>query len=1528
MEHMPGERAGSDRPLSFAQEDIWTAAHLGGYAGHAVEGLSVRLRGALDHEALTASMRSVLVRHETLRTTFPSMGGRPAAQVHALSRSWSIPLTRIDSLAPRHRARALRARVDAAARAPFDLGRGPLFRVELIQTAAQEHWLILTMHHIVSDGWSAGVLAQELTALYEGAAFGGAPPAPLSVQYADFAREQRERLAAGAYDKNLAYWTRQLEGLSPFRLPTDYPRPAVRVYRGAFEKAILPARLLTRLRSVVQRERASMVMAIVAAFQLVLRHWTGHGDVPVTIPVTTRTRPELERLVGLFLNTVTVRGCSTEPLTFREALESVRRVMLQAYAHSDVPIQLVLRALRARGAGALSLSPVAVVPEIPLTPTHMPAGLELTLQELPLPFAFNELALGIRDSGSLTLRLFYASDLFSSATARGILDAVCFQLREAARDATIPVRHLWPTLATADAIEARETRRDETPTSPDAPLPIDEFEKQVDRAPHAEAIAFPGGELRYDELNAWANHLAAALDDLGLAVDSRIAIYSTDRVQIIVAMLATFKAGHGFVVLDPEWPDRRISDALSDADVSAALIGNDGLRSAVSLPATIAIGTRPPATARAANVRRPRLRSSTAYITYTSGTSGKPSGVLIEQHALATLVRAAGIRYSLSASDRVAQVCSPSFDIVMEEIFPTLSCGGTVVVLSPQMRSSAEAFIEASRQLTITVANLPTRFGSAVIEAAASWHGGGALASLRLLVVGGEQIDAATVRRWRNSAGGAIPLVNAYGPSEATVTATTCDLSGPHSDPEVVTAIGEPLPHLEIHLIDAALTPVAPGETGEIYIGGAALARGYVNQPGLTASRFVPDPFGGHAGARLYRTGDLARYLSSGNLEFRGRKDSQVKVRGYRVEPDEIERVLAEHPSVRACAVTVADAATNPRLVAHISASTGVQSSEVREFLRQRLPDYMVPTAFELLDALPLTATGKIDRLALQARASAPAPARDASPVTEPTSLEDVIAGVWSGVLGVARVGLDDNFFELGGDSILSIQVAAQLAQHGIQATPQEVFLHPTVRQLSGSLARPRENLEPSNEADGRSDLLTPAERRLFAEDLGDLNAWTHSVVLRLGAPVAPAALRDAVSAVLACHPALRLSLTRRSGRWVRRFRSVSESLADGVRFAHPRHAVTAWRAAVTRVRKTINVETGPAFVVLSLRSLADDDHLIAVTAHHLTIDGVSWRLLLDDLRASILAAAVGSSIELAPERTSLSTWCTRLEAYVGGDEFAAEREFWQSALRHTGPSLWKPTLRGDVRASATTRSVKLSREDTARLVERLAERSVTAEDALFAGFLAALRPRARSPEILIDVESHGRDGVLAAGLERTVGWFTCTHPVVVPMTDGYAGWDGVARASRILRAFKPHGKAYELARFGDGSRIHTNASAWPAVDVSWNYLGSFPAIAAHAELSIVSAFLEDRQRPIYPTERRPHAIEGHAWMADGQLVVTVTVPSRAPKAFAHLADAVSEALVALLQDDRRQPPVHLEGWSQTEIAAALHAVGKARAVR
>ncbi|MFC9930075.1 non-ribosomal peptide synthase/polyketide synthase [Streptomyces sp. NPDC127190] len=1451
-------------PMSYAQQRLWFLEEFAPGGAEYVTALALRLRGTLDLRALRAALAAVVARHESLRTTFDSVDGHGVQRVHPPQDDVPLDVRDLTGQAGEEQQRALRRVLAEERTRPFDLRRGPLLRTLLVRLADDDHVLGLTLHHIVTDGWSTSVLLGDLAHFYRaehGVVQEDLPPLP--VQYADYAHWQRAAAGAGD-DEHLAYWKEHLAGTAPLDLPTDRPRPPVRTTAGATTRVVVPARTARRLTRLARDRGTTLFTTLVAAAQAYLARLSGAEDIAVGTVTSGRDRAETQALIGFFVNTLVLRSTARTGQSFSDFLTTVRRTVLDAFAHQDVPFERVVDEVQpVRDTSRSPLFQVMVVLQnTPASGLDLP-GLDVTDVPPESEQAAFDLTFEFAEAGSGALHglLTYNTDLFDAATAERMAGQLATLLGAVAEDPDRPLGAL-PLTTDTELKGLLDQGRGTFRPVPQATLPA-LFERQAARTPDAVALADGDRELTYAEVDRAANRLAHRLIRDGAGPEQVVALALPRSAATVVAQLAVAKTGGAFLPVDPDYPPQRREFMLRDA----------GARLVVGDPAEVWAADGPETAPTDADRTAPLTPDHPAYVIYTSGSTGTPKGVTVTHRGLASFAAAAADRYAAGPGDRVLQFASPSFDASVLELCISLLSGATLVTGEEgPLVGERLAEVLAGRRISHTLIP-PAALATVPPETAA------ALPDLRTLIVGAEACPADLVATWAPGR----RVINSYGPTEATVVATW---TGPLTPGTGAPPIGRPAGHTRVLVLDTALRPVPPGVTGELYVAGPGLARGYLGRPGLTAQRFVADPFGA-PGERMYRTGDLVRWTADGRLRFAGRADDQVKLRGFRIEPGEIEGALRRSPQVRDAAVAVREGAAEgapARLVAYVvptgPAGGPLPVDELRLHLAGLLPPHMVPSLFVPLDRLPLTPNGKLDRRALPA--PGPAQAGDTPRTAPRTDTERRIARIWADVLGIEEVGADDNFFALGGDSILTMQVVSRLRRDGLHVATRDLFTHQTVAELATVV---RSAPERTGEGPVTGEVpLTPIQEWFLTSPRAAHHHFNQSALLELDGTPDQRALRAALDALLEHHDALRMQFTRSAGTdgpgtgW-RQFNP--PPAAHDVLVCHDLTGLSAEEAdramekTADELHAGFDLARGPQLRAALFTGGPDRPVFLLLVAHHLVVDAVSWRILRDDLETAYRQALEGGTVGLGERSTSFRTWSRRLAAHVADGGLDHELPYWEEAVR-AEPAPAAPAPQAGTGPAAVV-GVELDEDDTAALLRAAPTAYRTrVDDVLLAALTLALARWTGRDRVRLDLEGHGREDLLdGVDLSRTVGWFTTVYPVAVQVPDpGDLGPDRDWRAlvksvRRQLRAVPGNGIGFGALRTFGPPEVRERLGGSAHSQVVFNYLGQWDARPETAGGGLVRAEHGSFGQDHDPRDPGSHPVEVVGAVQHGRLAFT-----------------------------------------------------------
>lgn len=1437
-------------PLSSGQRRLWLLQQLSPESTVFNLTAGWMLEGDLDLAVLQKAVDAVVARHEILRTTVVDSGDGPTQRIAANA---AVALTVTEDARD-----AQLVMHDEMAR-PFDLAVDCPLRVRVSRQGSRAYALIVTMHHIASDHGSMLLFAQELSSAYR-AVLNHAEPAwaALPFQFGDYAASERNARAADTNQARVDYWTGNLAGAPRLlELPTDRPRPAVASSDGRQFRFELDAERAAPLLALAGAQGLTPFMALLGVYALLLSRYSSQHDICIGGPVSTRRAAGSERVIGFFVDTQVLRIDVGGQPTVTELFERVRRTVVGALAH-PLPFDVLVDAVGAER--SLSHTPVfqamLVLQSESMPPLALPGLSDRRIVPATSSSEF-DITLFIEQQGqSLTGHVEYRADLFDESTIAQMCRHFGELVDEIGRDASRPVDRLR--LSSGMAAATAEPYHFASAIQ-------DQIGRRAAAQPIAPAITGPWGALSYSELDRRASQLAWWLIDAGAVTGARIGVRTNSTRDFTIAVLGILRAGCAYVPLSSHLPEWRAREIIAANHITLVTDADTILASAQE--------------ARHTAPARPVGPGDLAAVYHTSGSTGVPMGVAFTHHGLASHADAVRERYALTAADRILQFAAWDFDVAAEEIFPTL-CAGAAIIERPEPDQSFTDFEAYVASHAASVLNLPASFWEAWVN-----NGGRhEFDQLRLLVVGSERVTTAAMSKWLTATGGRIRTLNAYGTTEATITTTVFEATPASVAARAVVPVGLPLRYSAVYVLDGDGVPVPPLIPGEIWIGGAGVTAGYVNAAAATATRFLPDPFAQQPGARMMRTGDRGRLLADGTLEVLGRLDRQIKLRGFRIDPRDVEAVLTAHPAIEQCAAVLARQAGAPdRLVAYaaLNSSTSATPDELREFVAGRVPAYMVPSTVVVVETLPLTSRGKIDLAALEAR---PVDAVAATVAVAPrTDAEATLASIWAELLGVPSVSVTDNFFALGGDSILGIAMISRARSRGLQLKPHSLFEHQTVESLARFAAPAAVTTQVA--APSGPVPLSPIQQRFMAEGPAHRSRYNQAVRVELPANVDARALGRALQAVVDHHAALRHRFADGVNGWRQQSIDASPVPLDTVSLdaaGAPREA-----ALLATLEDRLNLDTGALVQALLIRY--PDSAALLLVIHHLAVDAVSFSFILEDLQLAYQQVSSGAAPTLPSSTTPFAAFADRVMSLtVAEAEIDAwarqveDRAEWHTAADATGP--------------AVSLSATLDEHTTAALLDSPAYLNARVQDALIAAIVRGCQAATGEPRLRIDIEGHGRDLPLPdVDVSRTVGWFTTMHPLLIETAAAAALTDVVAHV-RDARTAVPPPFTYDLLRFvHPDQEVRGRFESSGNAPLLFNYLGVWRA-DGHGGSWAATPTVSSQ----HASAHRSHAIEVNAVISGGRLQVHWTCGAGLESRVRAWSDATTTALESIAAECRR----------------------------
>ncbi|MFI2982889.1 amino acid adenylation domain-containing protein [Bacillus velezensis] len=1462
-------------PVSSAQKRMYVLQQLeDGGVGYNMPAV-LELTGPLDRGRLEETFRQLVERHESLRTSFETgPDGEPVQRIHD-----SVPF-QLDEAGS----------ADAFVRS-FCLEEAPLFRAALVKESDERHLLLTDMHHIISDGVSVNTLIKEFGELYAGRSL-----APMRLQYKDYAVWQRSFQEKEGYQKQEAYWLKRLEGELPvLELPADKPRPAVRSFAGGSVSCTLDAETASGLHRIARDHGSTLYMVLLAAYNTLLARLSGQEDIIVGSPIAGRPHKDLEPILGMFVNTLAIRTEPKGDKRFTDYLAEVRQAALEAYEHQDYPFEeLVERLGVQRDTSRNPLFDVMFVLQnmeresLVLNKLHLAQAADTSHKTAKFDAT---LYASEGSDGSISFDFEFNTDIYQKQTIEKWLCYFTRILTKVIENQAIPLGdiHVLDNAETNRVIyQFNQTKSDYPRHETISRL----FERQAKETPDARAVVYDGQILTYRELNERANRIAAALRSNGVGPESVVALLTGRTTELASGILGILKAGGAYLPIGDDVPRERAEWMLKDCKADILLQSDklDGLPLSGKRLFIEDIQTK--AGLSSENPEPLGGPESLAYMIYTSGSTGAPKGVMIEQRSVIRLVKNSNY-IDFTPEDRLLFTSSLGFDVTTFEIFGPLLNGASLYVSDQETYLDSDVLETFIQQNGITTLWLTSSLFNHLSEQNEHVFSG-----LSRLIIGGEALSPSHVNRVRN----ALPHLsvwNGYGPTENT-TFSTCFLieqSYDHSIP-----IGRPVGNSTAYIINSRGTPQPIGVIGELCTGGDGVARGYFGRPELTEEKFVPNPF--VPGERMYRTGDLARWLPDGTIEYAGRMDDQVKIRGYRVELGEIEAALRSLDGVKEAAVSVRTGQSgNKELIAYMSLQADMDTEKVRSSLSKQLPNYMVPAYMMELEKLPLTPNGKLDRknlpepeLALQTAYTAPR-----------NELEEQLSVIWQEVLGAKQVGIEDSFFELGGDSIKALQVSARLGRYGWKMTASDLFRHPSIKELA-PLIRKAERVIDQRPVEGDIP-WTPVQHWFLSQRMENRNHFNQSVMMFSSDALHKQPLKEALEHLVIHHDALRITVSAEN----ESFRQINHGIQKDELYSldiWDLSETDTWEkeieSEVAALQQRMDIEKGPLLKAGWFKTRSGD--YLFITVHHLAVDGVSWRILLEDLSAAYTQAVKGQPVQLPPKTDSFKQYAERLSEYAKSSKLMREEEYWRFIEEETAAELpyEKPQHQTGVDSIRQTVSFTLTEEETSVLLQQVNRAYHTdTQDILLTAAALALRDWTGGGRLRIAMEGHGREHIMPElDISRTVGWFTSMYPVLIDLnTAGAELGTAVKTVKDTLGRIPDKGIGYGILKYMTPPEQKTIRFR-QAPEISFNYLGQFNDTEDQHTFSL-SGLASGHD--ITPTWQREQAVEMSAMAAQNKLHFSLSYP---PSRF---RKETMEQLLQTLQQYLRDIMAHCTGKEEAE---------------
>ncbi|MBD2682800.1 MULTISPECIES: non-ribosomal peptide synthetase/type I polyketide synthase [Nostoc] len=1504
-------------PLTEAQKQLWILAQIGEDSSLAYNvTLSVQLKGVLHLEAMRQAVQKLVDRHEALRTTISSKGDS-----QQILPSLKTDVSLIDFSNFDNNDLQIPEWFKNESFTAFDLSNGPLFRVHILKLQEQLHLLVMTAHHIIVDGWSMDVILQDLATLYTTTYRGEDCQLHSPIQFQEYVKWQEQQVHSQEMAVHESYWLEKFTSSIPvLDLLTDRPRPPVKTYLGNRQTIQLDANLYRQIKQFSTNKGCTLFMTLLAAYTVLLHRLTGHDDIVVGIPVAGRSLSGSERLVGYCTHLLPLRNGINKDATFIEHLVNSRSVLLSAYEHQDYPFALLMNKLkRDRDASQFSIINTTFNLDRPATLTGL-FDLETNLFDHPIGFTGSDLSFDvIETNSSLEVRCDYNLDLFNATTIERLLANFQTLLTSIIVNPEQRILDL-PLLSSLERhkllVEWNQTQK---PYSQDK-LIHQLFEAQVEQTPEALAVVFEEQQLTYQALNEQANQVALALISKGIGLGSYVPVLMDRSIGLVVAMLAVMKTGAAFSPLDINWPIERLKQTLEDLNCQVVLVNETTpyQEEALAWPCLFVNGL-----ASHQSTPNPNIHidpSNPIYVIYTSGSTGKPKGAVVPHRGIINRFLWMNDFFGCKSAIAALQTTHHTYDSAVWQLFWPLINGGKTVLPSPNMGITADNLTALIEKHGVTITDfVPSVFNTLVPQLVAGNQVREKLSSLRTVILGGEEITPETTHTFSQHFP-TVRVVNLYGPTEASIGCICYQVTGKEGNK---IPIGKAIANVHVLILDAQRNLVPIGVPGEIYLSGICLGLGYLNDELKTQAVFVDNPFPEIAYDKLYKTGDLARYLPDGNVEFLGRIDHQIKIRGFRIELGEIEVTLIQHPGVQETVVTAQkDHLGNKRLVAYVvPTQLNPSSNELRAYLKTKLPEYMVPSVFVMLEAIPLMASGKVNRRAL------PIPnfsqrELETSVVLPRNSIENTLVNLWKEVLEVEQVGIHDNFFELGGDSILSIQIVARANQLGLHLTPKQVFQQQTIAELATVVSTSIAIQAEQGLVNG-SVPLTPIQHRFFEQNLSQAHHYNQSVLLEVLPDIQIDILKQIVQQLLIHHDALRLRYMPSESGWQQINTLPDQTIPFTVidlSAVAAEQQFSVLESTATVLQASLNLSKGPIIQVALFDFGSNKPSRLLIVIHHLAVDGVSWRILLEDLARAYKQLSRGEAIQLPPKTTAFRDWAKQLVEYGQSEALAGELDYWleESRLNIAPLSVdYSSDKQSNTVGSTDQVTIALSVEQTQALLQEVPQAYNTQiNDILLTALLHSFSQWTGKRSLLVDLEGHGREELFEnVDLSRTVGWFTTLFPVLLELETSDRPEETLKLVKEQLRRLPNRGIGYGILRYLSQDVVtRSKLKNLPQAEISFNYLGQLDR--GLWESPLLGFAKEANGATNSPLAKRAHLLEVDGFITSDRLQVNWTYSQNIHKreTVERLSQGFQTALVSLITHCQSS---QTKGYTPSDFAGA-----------